>query len=260
MIQIAICDDDSVGLSRSETLILEYAEGDAGRFHTALFKTPESLLEAVHTRGPFDIYLLDIIMPGINGVELGDRLREMDAEGTIIYLTATEDYALQAYNVFPLQYLLKPVDRAALFNTLDRAIRLIDARRQQDEKFFSVKTTEGVVSLPFHTICGAELNGHTIVLHLSGGRTVKSSSIRVSFDEVIAPLLADARFIRPHKSYVLNLHAIRRLTPQAVEMAEGQIVPVSRRYAAEVKQRYVAFAAGVAQPSGHLPVAAGKIK
>ena len=109
MLHIAICDDEQEQLALSEKLLQEYHE-----LHPELnlrvdtFSSGAALLEHLRTTGSFDIYLLDILMPGENGIELGLKIRKTDQCGRIFYLTTSPDYAIDSYLTKASQYLLKP--------------------------------------------------------------------------------------------------------------------------------------------------------
>ena len=73
--------------------------------------------------GGFDLYILDCIMPGMNGIELGAALRMRDDMGFLIYLTTSPDFALDSYRVDAFDYLFKACQERAVFQSLDKAYR-----------------------------------------------------------------------------------------------------------------------------------------
>ena len=91
-----------------------------------VFSSSAALLEHLRVRGTFDIYLLDVIMPGQNGIELGLSIREFDQGGRIIYLTASSDFAVDSYRAKASDYLLKPLDKSRLFQSLDNIIKSLE--------------------------------------------------------------------------------------------------------------------------------------
>jgi len=81
----------------------------------------EELLEQAEAEGGFDLYVLDVIMPELSGIDVGVKLRELGSDAPIIYLTTSPDYAVDSYLAQAFYYILKPVDRFQLFEVLDRA-------------------------------------------------------------------------------------------------------------------------------------------
>ena len=123
MPSLAICDDDPRQLHTIGKLIHTYfhTRSDSS-WNVASFLSGDALLAQSHARNGFDLYLLDILMPGLNGIETGRQLRETGDGGEIIYLTSSNDFASESYDVRAFFYLLKPVDKQRLFQVLDRAL------------------------------------------------------------------------------------------------------------------------------------------
>ena len=122
MLRIAICDDETRFLHQAANFVQEYLHGHpelSGHIHT--FRYGQELLYQVEETGGFDLYLLDIIMPGPNGIQTGLQLRELSNSGEIVYLTTSSDYAVDSYSVRAFYYLLKPLEKKRLFEVLDAA-------------------------------------------------------------------------------------------------------------------------------------------
>ena len=134
--RIAVCDDDALSRQQVLRFLDEYIARNNGILTVSVFDRATALTEAVARFGSFDIYLLDILMPGMNGIQLGLQLRRSDSEGKILYLTSGPEFAYESYQVQAFDYLLKPVDKERLFASLDRALRAIGNRK---EKSFIVK-------------------------------------------------------------------------------------------------------------------------
>ena len=122
MIRIAICDDDIPTLESVYTLVKAYADAHPEiEFLIRRFHSVYDLLECLENRERnFHVYLLDILMPLLNGIELGVQIRKNDMHAAIIYLTTSPEYALDSFQVSPSTYLIKPVEKDSLFTALDR--------------------------------------------------------------------------------------------------------------------------------------------
>ena len=201
--RIAICDDEE----RCRVQVLEFLR-EYSRSHTehhpdiSVFSAGEDLLEAAGKLGGFDIYILDIVMPHMDGIRLGTELRSRGYDGKIIYLTSSKEYAIDSFRVKPFHYILKPFDRADFRAVLDEAV---DAMAEQKQKSIIVKTQDSRIKIHLHRILYAELSRRTVQYHMTDGRTVESIHIRSSFTEAVQELLQDNRFCLCGAEMLVNL-------------------------------------------------------
>ncbi len=239
MLRIAICDDDAGEREAAAALVQEYLslhpELPARLF---LFEEGDALLGAVEMDGGFDLYLLDVIMPGQNGIEVGKRLRKLDAKGEIIYLTASSDYAVDSYQTRAFFYLIKPVDRDRFFDVCGQAAAALQRRKAAG---FLLNTPGGPRLIPLDEILYVELAGRALRCHLTGGGGVDSRILRESFDRAINPLLADRRFMLCGASFVLNLYYVRGIERGEAILSDEGRVPLPRNAQAAVKRRWMEY-------------------
>ena len=119
MLRIAICDDTQTELEQISALTNEYVATHNLVADVRAFSHPDELLTVCETE-TFHIFLLDMVMPMINGLELGRSIRRIDTDAQIIYITAEPGYALDAYAIHPLHYLLKPVTAKVLLEAVSK--------------------------------------------------------------------------------------------------------------------------------------------
>ena len=201
--RIAICDDSEATRRQICSLVQEYcSKHPEHNFTLCSFSQGSDLLAAIHTGSDFDIYLLDIVMPGMNGIDLGIALRQLTPHSLIIYLTTSQEYALDSYRVRALNYLLKPVSQTQLWGTLDEALHFLTPKK---EKYFIVKTKESSVRIAYSDILYAELSHRAVNYHLEYGRIIKSTTLRMPFPDAMQELLSDPRFVLCGQSMVANL-------------------------------------------------------
>ena len=198
------------------------------------FSDGGALLEQADRLGGFDIYLLDILMPALSGIEVGRRLRAREDGGEIIYLTNSNDFAADSYDVRAFFYLLKPAEEGRLFPVLDGAVEKL--RRRQSSSVV-LHTAEGTRRILLERIRYLERAGRAIRYFCTDG-TVDSRSIRVPFREAVMPLLADRRFFLCGASLVLNLQHVTSISGQAVLMDNGQKVALPRTVVPEFKKAW----------------------
>lgn len=239
IINISICDDEIVQLAQAEAFLQEYSvlHPDMEMAVTA-FSSGEALLEHLRVKGAFDIYLLDVIMPGRNGIELGLSIREVDEGGHIIYLTTSPDFALDSYRARASDYLLKPLNKDRLFQSLDGAINNLEKRRQT---FAAIKTREGLRRVPLHCIVYGELVGGRIQYHLSDGSIMEGMSLRGAFQDAVESLLAHRRFVLCATSFFVNLSFVELIDASGLRLAGGKTLPISRPLRREVTRRWLDY-------------------
>ena len=213
MLRIAICDDEGAQLQLTQSLVYAYASAKNLVIKVHSFSSAHELLNAITETGPFDLYILDIVMPQMSGIDLGLQIRKTDCRNPIVYLSSSPDYALESYQVHAFYYLLKPVSRETLFHVLDDAVTTLTRQREEG---IQVKTHDGTIRLLFDSILYAELQNRVIRYHLRDNGFVDSMTLVIPFREAIAPLLIDKRFFSCGASFVVNLHFIKMVDKNGV--------------------------------------------
>ena len=240
MLKIAICDDQPGELEIIKEYITEYLSIHPLEAEMKAFSHPDQLLTAIETES-FHLYLLDIVMPMVSGLELGQSIRRISREAQIVYITTEPGYALDAYAVNPLHYLIKPVKKQVLFSALELAFSKVDFGK---EITVTVKIKEGLRTLSAGQIACCEYKNHAVHYTLIGGEQVKTTTLACGFAEHIAPLLCDVRFLSPHVSFALNMSRVEKLAHEGFYLRDGGFVPVSARQYAAVRNAYLYYRLG----------------
>lgn len=237
--RIAICDDSMFELEATYRMVKKFIEERPKiDFFVQCFQSTYDLIECIQTKGDFSIYLLDIIMPEMNGIDIGEFIRKRDNTSVIIYLTASSEYAVSSYTVQAFHYLLKPLHCNRLFSVLDAALQRIESELA---KSYLVKTADGIQAVRYHIIIYAECRAHHILYYLSDGTVIKSLTLRRPFDEVMAPFLKDDRFIKISASFIINMNFIQSMTNEYFVMTNGAQLSISRRVRSTCKKEYINF-------------------
>ena len=237
--KITICDDSIKDLLKVEKLLLKYKSLHPDKdFELEKFSDPSRLYQKISEGKLTDIYILDMMMPRRTGIDLGNLIRTSGSENVIIYITASDDYALDAYSVHAVRYLLKPVDAHKLFEALDYALSYTQVRT---ESMYLIKTKNGLLQTPYSKIEYIENVNRKQEVHLSDGEIIKSLFIRKSFEEETREAGKRRNFLQTHKSYLVNLDHVKQLTQDCVIMESGRRLPISRAKAAKVKREYLLF-------------------
>ncbi len=233
LVRIAICDDDKVCRARVLDIAADYAEE---RRDTEIivedYSSPAALLNAVQSGIIHDIYILETLMPDMNGIELGKALKSKNPESQIIYLTASAEFALDSYKVRAFDYILKPIEKNTFYAVMDE---VTSASRIKQDKVLIVKTKENSARINFGSILYAELSKRAVIYHLSGGKTVTSTTLRVSFANALSELIADKRFITCGASMVANMQHITAVENNDVIFEDNERVFLGKKACRELR-------------------------
>lgn len=237
--KIVVCDDDEEDLAKIERLLTSYRQANSNiRLDIEKFLDAETLYQKIQTEDLADIYILDMIMSKKTGIDIGSEIRRIGRESVIVYITSSDDFAFQAYGVRAIRYLLKPVSEEQFFEALDYALSLT---KTEKELIYSVKTKNGLVAVPYSKIEYIENYSRVLNIWLTDGELIKSIFIRKSFNEEIKEIAEDKNFVQVHKSFLINMRYVKKLTQKTVLMESGKSIPVSKNRAADVKKEYLLF-------------------
>lgn len=240
MLNVAICDDQPTDLHKISALLQEYIQIHSIAAKVRAFSHPDEMLQ-VSAKNPFHMYLLDIVMPMVDGIEVGRELRRYDKTAQIIYATSEPGFALEAFSANPVNYLLKPVDREKLFDTLTLALSRLGT---DAEKTITIKAKGGYHTLSLGHIVSCEYNNHVASYSLRSGETVRTAYLSESFARHIAPLLENGQCVQTHAAYAVNVACISQLTRTGIKLVNGSIAPVSRSQYNAVQEAYLAYRLG----------------
>lgn len=233
MLKIAICDDDIRDLCRIENLIIRYQEERKSPLKYKTFSNVIELLDNMHSC-TYDILLLDILMPGINGMEAAHEIREFDSEIKIIFLTSSPEFAVESYAVDAYYYLIKPCTENKLFPILNRVFFDV----QKAEEALHIKSSSGIIRIPFDKLEFLEVMNKKLFFHLTDG-SVKE--IYSSLSDYETELVCRRDFIKVHRSYIVNMKYIQELSSKELTMYTKQRVPTSRLLSEKIKQAYMEY-------------------
>lgn len=237
MIHIAICDDSKQERQILAVLFKRYQELHATPLQIHIFQNGFSLLDAIDQGKRFDITILDILMPGENGIEIARNIRASGADTEIIFLTSSPEYAVDSYEVKAQNYLLKPVTEEKFFASIDSILAELD---EKDTASFIIYTTEKQYSrIRVSSLVYGEVTHRTITLHLADQTMI---SAIMPFTEFLDILKAYPDFIYPHRSYAVNMHYIQYVTKSDIILTDGQKIPLSRNNYTKISEQFLNFA------------------
>lgn len=241
MLRIAICDDEPTVLSLLEKGVRTWAKERREEVEISFCENAQQFLFQQEEEDPVDILLLDIEMPGMNGMDLAKKLRTGKETMQIVFITGLAGYALEGYEVDAVSYLVKPVRQEALSSSLTRAL---ERCRRQEPVLFTT-TSEGRIRVKFSDISYLESMGHDTFIHLTeSAGTIRS---REGLTELQKRLEAGAVqaamvFFKPHRSYLVSIADILRIGRKELEMAgDGGRIPIARGKWEELNTAWLSY-------------------
>ena len=231
MIKIAVCEDEK----ETQLLIEDYLENilkDISiEYEIQKYISGEELLES--NLKDIDILLLDIKMEKLNGMDTARKIREVDNEMEIIFVTSLIDYVQEGYEVRAYRYLLKPIELEELKKHVLTCIKDIEINK---ESHIKIKNKYNTYKIYLNEIKYIEVKKKDMLIHTIN----KNFDIKYSLGK-IEKELNPYKFIRCHKSFIVNLRYVENIKPNAAILESGEEVPISRYRYKEVKEKFLKF-------------------
>lgn len=217
MIQIALVEDDANYVSELKGYLKEYETERAEKIEVTVFSDGEDIVSEY--KGEFDIILMDVEMRFMDGMTAAEKIRELDTEVIIIFITNMPQYAIQGYKVDALDYVLKPVSYFAFTQRIERALSRLP---QKKTNFLMIGGRNGVAKLDVSAIYYIEVQNHELIYHTTKG----NYSMNGSMKEVEGSLDKN-QFFRCHRCYLINLEYVDWFQGSDVQV-HSEIIQVSR--------------------------------
>ena len=214
MYRLAICDDNQTDAAYLRALLERWAVSADIAMKIESFPSAEAFLFRYEEDKSFDLLLLDIEMGQMSGVELARRT----------------EYIAEGYDVEALHYLLKPVTEEKLRAVLDRAAQRIESR----EKALCLSVSGATMRIPLREIRYLEVQRNYVTVHGQEAWTVKKT-----LNELEEEL--DESFCRIGRSYIVNLHFVRKITRTQVILKDGEELPLSRKFYEEMNRAMIHY-------------------
>lgn len=228
---IALCDDQTGELEILIRLLERWQSERQTLLHYKTFRSAAELLDAAEKES-FTLYLLDVMMPGMDGLAAAREIRTFDTAADIVFLTASPGFAYESYSVQALNYLLKPIRAEALFPILDGLLQ----REQKPQEGFVLKTGAALVRILFSQLSHVEVSGKHLYFNLTDGSV---REVFGSLNEYQELLLRHPEFLQVHRSYIVNMLQVEELSAAGIRTFSGKNLPVSRKLYPQLQKDYM---------------------
>lgn len=236
MIRACICDDRGEDVKKLREYVAWFSEKHPEiPLKADAFSSAYDLLQTVSDRGGYDLYLLDILMPRLSGIDIARRVRERGEKAEILFLTTSREYAVEAFGVKASGYLLKPVKREDFEQEVLRCVRNLAPR---ENPALLLKTREGIRKVHIQEIVTVESFNHSRACKLADGTVIQTPATLSSLYEQLRDYPG---FFLPHRAYIVNLAYVNGLTTADLLMTDGTRIPISRNIYPKLKEAYLDY-------------------
>ncbi|WP_143305658.1 LytR/AlgR family response regulator transcription factor [Chitinophaga vietnamensis] len=201
----------------------------------ASFYNAIEAMEYIHKK-PVDLIFLDINMPGVSGM---DMLEALSNPPLVVLTTAYSEYALQSYKYQVVDYLVKPIDLPRFTASIDKVFKryrpAVSTPQETDPAaaFLMLKVAGEVIKVHLHTITHVQSWGNYVKVH-----TTDQVHLSPLTTAEIEQKLDGRGFQRIHKSYIVGLNHIQKITPGEVQLDNGHVLPVGNTYRRDLMDHF----------------------
>lgn len=235
MIRAAFCDDDRSVLNELQVLMDGYREERNQKIICTAFNSPLELIAQIEKGMRFDVLFLDVLMPGVDGIETAQEIRAYDSAMKIIFLTSSAEYAVQSYTVNAYFYQMKPICQENFYRLMDSVIG--ECEKAQKENLI-IKSRRGVTQIELDQLIYCEVRSRTLAFHMQNGEVIEGAG---GMDDLSRQLAEYDNFLRVHRSYLVNMEYIKTISYKAVLMINQDEIPVPHGKCSEIKNQYLEY-------------------
>ncbi len=235
MIKAAFCDDDVSVLDELKALLCRYCTKNNQEVSYAAFCSPLELLAEIEKGVRYHILFLDVILPNENGIDVAKEIRQYDSVMKIIFLTSSSEFAVQSYTVGAYFYQLKPIWEENFFRLMDSVIS--ECQKEQQHSLI-LRCKSGITRIGLSRLEYCEVLGRTLLFHMENGRVLEGAG---SMDKLCGQLSQYENFVRPHRSFLINMEYIRKISYKAITMENLAEIPIPHGKCSEIKELYLEY-------------------
>ena len=228
LFQIAVCDDVKMDKEEIAQMTKAICEEEQICQEISCFESAEALLERLEEGSQYDLLLIDVLMPGLDGMELARILRKQEEQVSIVFISCNREMAMQGYEVSAARYLAKPLNQEKLKEAL--LFCYGQYRREQDLLLPINGGTRRVAPKEIYYI---EIAGRKCRIRMEK----EEWDVNLSISQM-ADMLSEYDFIRSHQSFLVNFRHVQSFCTSSLKLTDGRDIPVSKHRVKEVRQAF----------------------
>ena len=237
MLRIALCDDIPEPLDIMENAVRTYFADSTYEIKISRYDNAMLFLDAFEEEMNFDIVLLDICMPGMLGTDVATEMRNQKSRAEIIFLSTSDEFAVDAFGVQAAHYLVKPFTQKQFDQAMNRVMESI--RQRHSKKIIFRLVGGGIQVEEINDILFVESKGHIQKVYTHDGAVLET---RQALAQLLATLdsISPGQFISPGKGYIVNQAAIHVIKSDYIEI-QGYQIPLAKRKYRQFQEEYFKF-------------------
>lgn len=230
-LRLAICDDEVMQNEKTVTVIEDYIHDRNISIDYECFESYALLKDRI---SEFDLFILDYEVPGINGIEFAEMLREsFGDEKSVIFLTSFDDIVYESFKVRTHRFLVKPIDREKFYEALDSYFKTSPVSRRIIIKSFG---ETHVINLD--EVFYIEASRKNVLINRGEKKHEDEMELHKTITEM-DELLSSMGFFRCHRSYLVNMKKIEKFDSKAIYFSNGDYIPVAPKKFSEFNKEYL---------------------
>ena len=234
MVRIAICDDETDAAARNETICRASLRSQGISHEITLYSQSRNLLADIADDQYFyDLIILDIEMPGIDGMALAGQIRRFLPDVRIVFVTSHTEYAIDAFELSIFRYVPKSCLEEKLSAAVTDAARLIELESGQE---YAIRSGNTMEKIPYKDIFYIRRDGKNACIVSGRGTSKVRKSLQQVFEEINTP-----EFIYIDRGYIVNIIQIMKIKDGMAVLKNGEHLPISRSHLQDVKQKINQF-------------------
>ena len=232
--KLAIVDDEKIAVDLLKKYIKRFEEENKFDINVSVFYNPNDFL--INYSNDYELVLMDIEMPGLNGIETAKELRRIDSNVVLMFITNMMQYAINGYEVEAIDFVLKPLSYEDFVLKMQKALRYVS--RNKDKKI-TINTQDSIVNLYISDIYYIEVNKHYLLYHTTNGVYTTRGVMKN-----VAEALEEYNFVRSNHCYLINLKYIQSINGNIVRVS-GTDLSISRNKKNELMMKFTKYIGGI---------------
>jgi DNA-binding LytR/AlgR family response regulator len=234
LIRIAIVEDEPTERDRIKVYLEEIAQEDQTQFDIEQYSSGMAFV--MRGMKDYDLVLMDIDMPNLNGIETAKALRKVDQSATLIFVTNMAQYAISGYEVNAIDFILKPVNRYSFAIKIKRAI---SRTAKKNDNAIQIKMDGTIFLVHMYQIMYLEVDGHYVIFHTTQGDYKEYTTLKLAQKRINS-----SHFVQCNQSFLINMKYIESVSRESVTVG-GTIIYISRKMKTEFMNAVLDFLGGM---------------
>ena len=234
LIRIAIVEDEPTERDRIKVYLEEIAQEDQTQFDIEQYSSGMAFV--MRGMKDYDLVLMDIDMPNLNGIETAKALRKVDQSATLIFVTNMAQYAISGYEVNAIDFILKPVNRYSFAIKIKRAI---SRTPKKNDNAIQIKMDGTIFLVHMYQIMYLEVDGHYVIFHTTQGDYKEYTTLKLAQKRINS-----SHFVQCNQSFLINMKYIESVSRESVTVG-GTIIYISRKMKTEFMNAVLDFLGGM---------------